>query len=59
MMLIYYVFILCVLLNVTDPDVQRSSSRALTYQTDVDQRTPQDPTGSDDEDYNGESSGTA
>ncbi|KAG7214846.1 hypothetical protein INR49_005114 [Caranx melampygus] len=46
-----------------DPDVQRSSSRALRAQSDVDQRTPQDPsrrvdTGSDDEDYNGESSGT-
>ncbi|XP_071362713.1 ovochymase-2 isoform X2 [Trachinotus anak] len=50
-------------MDLADPDVQQSTSRALSYQGDMDQRTPEDPRlhmdmGSDDEDYSGESSGT-
>lgn len=50
-------------LDVADPDVQQSSSRAFEYRGDVDQKTPQYPRmhtdmGSDDEDFSGETSGT-
>lgn len=50
-------------LDVADPDVQQSSSRATEFWGEVDQKTPQYPrvqtdTGLDDEDYSGESSGT-
>ncbi|XP_040893636.1 ovochymase-2 isoform X2 [Toxotes jaculatrix] len=50
-------------LDLADPGVQQSSSRVLSSQADVAQKTPEDPRlnvgmASDDEDYSGEASGT-
>ncbi|KAM8751217.1 ovochymase-2 [Acanthopagrus schlegelii] len=50
-------------LDVADPVMQESSSRALSHRGDVDPETSEDPRllmemGSDDEDYSGESTGS-
>lgn len=50
-------------LDVADPVMQESSSRALSHRGDVHPETSEDPRllmemGSDDEDYSGESTGS-